>query len=77
MSDFIGPLHYSDPRAAQVREPEDLDTVHSAVHGEIAVYVDNRNEGNAIIAGWADIMAAASAKAEEILAAVPTANGAK
>jgi hypothetical protein len=75
MSESIGPLHYSEARAVKVREPEDLNTVHSAIHGEIAVYTDSRLEADAVLAGWPDIMAAASAKAEEILAAVPVTNG--
>jgi hypothetical protein len=75
MSTAIGPLHYSDPRAAQVREPEDLSTAHAAVHGEIAIYVDTRNETHAIIDNWGAIMEYASAKAQEILANVKEGNG--
>ena len=70
MSTAIGPLHYSDPRAVQVREPEDLSTAHAAVHGEVAIYVDTRNQTHAVIDRWGEIMEAASAKAQEILAGV-------
>src|SRR4029077_9579334 len=70
MSTAIGPLHYSEPRAVQVREPEDLGTAHAAVHGEVAIYVDTRNQTHAIIDNWNEIMEAAAAKAEEILANV-------
>lgn len=75
MSTAVGPLHYSDPRAVQVREPEDLSTAHAAVHGEVAIYVDTRNQTHAIIDRWSEIMAVASAKAEEILASVTNGNG--
>ena len=77
MSTAIGPLHYSDPRAAQVREPEDLNSTHAAVHGDVAIYVDTRNQTHAIIDGWNEIMEAASAKAQEILASVDNGNGEK
>jgi hypothetical protein len=70
MSTAIGPLHYSDPRAAQVREPEDLSTTHAAVHGEVAIYVDTRNQTHAILDRWSEIMQAASTKAQEIIADV-------
>jgi hypothetical protein len=75
VSTAVGPLHYSDPRAVQVREPEDLSTAHAAVHGEVAIYVDTRNQTHAVIDRWAEIMEAASAKAVEILASVENGNG--
>ena len=75
MSTAIGPLHYSDPRAAQVREPEDLNETHAAVHGDIAIYVDTRNETHALLDRWEEIMRAASLKAEEILGEVVEGNG--
>jgi hypothetical protein len=71
MTTTIGPLHYSDARAVQIREPEDLATVHSGVHSDVAIYTDTRLETDAILAAWPDIMQAASDKAVEILAAVP------
>lgn len=75
MSTAIGPLHYSDPRAAQVREPEDLNSTHAAVHGDVAIYVDTRNQTHAILDHWGEIMQAASTKAQEILASVDNGNG--
>ena len=71
MSSSIGALHYSDARAVQVREPENVNSVHSAVHGDVAVYSDNRLQTQALLDGWPEIMAAAAAKANEILAGVP------
>ena len=75
MSTQLGPLHYSDPRAAQVREPENLNETHAAVHGDVAIYVDTRNETHAILDGWNEIMQAASDKAQEILNALPENGG--
>jgi hypothetical protein len=63
----IGPLYYDEPRAVKVRDPENLDDIHSAVHGAISIYVDSVTEGHAIIEAWPQIMQAASDKAQEVL----------
>ena len=66
----IGPIHFDEPRAVQVREPEDVQQVHSAVYGAIAVYVDTKQEADAVISSWSVIMQCAADKATEIIAAV-------
>ena len=71
MSSFIGALRYSDARAVQVREPENTETAHSAVHCDVAVYTDNRLQTQALLDRWPEIMQVAADKATEILASVP------
>ena len=66
----IGAVHFNEPRALRVREPEDTTQSHSAVHSGVSVYVDTQKEAHAIIAAWPVIMQAAADKVEEILSAV-------
>lgn len=63
----IGRIHYNPARAVQVREPENISLVHSAVSGTLNVYVDSHKEAHAVIAGWSEIIKAVSAKVEELL----------
>lgn len=72
--DPIGKIRYSLPRGVQVREPENIKETHSAVHGTLAVYTDSVTETQLIIDNWQQIVTAASAKVDEILAnnVVPT-----
>jgi hypothetical protein len=53
-----------------VRDPEDSNKPHSAVHGAMAIYVDSITEGNAVIAAWPVIIQAAADRAREVIAAV-------
>lgn len=66
----VGPIHFDEPRAVKVREPENLSSVHSAVYGAISIYVDTKMEADAILAAWRVIMQSAADKATEILASV-------
>lgn len=66
----IGAVHFEEPRAVMVREPEDLKSMHSAIHSGINVYVDSMIEGQAVIAAWPLIMQTAADKIAEVLTAV-------
>ena len=66
----INPIHFDVPRAVKVREPEELQSIHSAVSGRIHVYVDTHTEAQAILSAWRVIIQAAADKANEILTAV-------
>lgn len=63
----IEPIHFSEPRAVQVREPGNLASKHSTVMGTMHVYVDTKAEADAIIAAWREIMNAAAEYAQAIL----------
>ncbi len=66
----INSLYYDEPRAAKIREPENLSTIHSVIHSGVSIMVDNQLEANAIIAAWRVIMQAAAEKADEVLVAM-------
>ena len=63
----VGLVHYDEPRAVQVRNPENLKDIHSAVHGALAIYTDNKQETDALLERWSEIMAAADNEARRIL----------
>lgn len=66
----LGPLHYDKPRSLKIREPEDLNTVHSVVHSGVSIVVETLTEAHGISDSWQIIMQAAADKAAEILAAL-------
>jgi hypothetical protein len=53
-----------------VREPEDLENVHSAIHGEVNIYVDTQTEAAAVLAAWPVIMQHLADKTNQIVSAV-------
>lgn len=63
----IGSVHFDEPRAVVVREPENLEAHHSAIHGGINIYVDTLKEGQAILAAWPELMQQVSDYAQAIL----------
>lgn len=63
----VEPIHFSEPRAVMVRDPKDLKSKHSAVHGSIAIYVDTKAEADVILAAWREIMTRAAEYAQAIL----------
>jgi hypothetical protein len=63
----VGVVHSSEPRAVQVRDPESLSEIHSAVHAGVSFYTETKAETNLILAHWQEIMSAANDKAQEIL----------
>lgn len=71
----IGPLQSDLPRAVMVREPENLQSIHSAVSARIHVLTDTKTETDAILASWPVIMQAAADKIEEILSALKAQSG--
>lgn len=68
--DPIGPIHYSEPRAVQIRMPGNLTEIHSAVNGNVNVYADSMVECNAVLEQWPSIIQAAADRANQILDAV-------
>jgi len=64
---IVGLVHSGEPRAVQVRTPDNLNAFHSAVHTSIAVYTDTKTETDTILARWTEIMEAIDAKAKQIL----------
>jgi hypothetical protein len=60
-------IHYSEPRAVQVREPENLSEIHSAIHGSFNVYVDTVLERKAVLDNWSVLMEAVAVKVREII----------
>lgn len=63
----IGVVHFDEPRAVKVRNPENLSDVHSAVHSNVYVYTDSKVETDLLLEKWDEIMAVANEKAREIL----------
>lgn len=63
----VGLVHFDEPRAVQVRNPENLKDIHSAIHCGINIYTDSKLENEKIMARWTEIMNAADKKAQEIL----------
>lgn len=66
----VGRINSDEARAVQVRDPEDLDTIHSTVYSGIYVYVDSVIQRQAILDHWSDIMTAMSTKVDQIIAAI-------
>jgi hypothetical protein len=54
-------------RAVRVREPENQDKPHSAIHGAINILVDTQTEAKAILEAWPEIVEAIRLKTEEVL----------
>lgn len=64
----IGRVRFTEARAVQVREADNIKEVHSAVHGTVCVYTDTMTEAKLLIESWNEIMQAANDKVDEILA---------
>lgn len=64
----VGRVHYNEPRAVIVREPENLDVHHSAIHCGVNIYTDNREQAELIMRNWQYIMAALSNSIEAHIA---------
>jgi hypothetical protein len=63
----VGRIHYDQPRAVVVREPENLDKHHSAIHCGVNIYVDSLAQGKYLLDNWALIMADLSNSIEDVL----------
>lgn len=66
----VGSLLFSEARAIRIREPEALESIHSAVHSAVHVLVDSHSEAEAVLSSWKEIMQAAADAAEEVIATV-------
>jgi hypothetical protein len=62
-----GKVLASAPRAVRVREPENQDQPHSAVHGAIDILTDSVTDSQKIMAAWPEIANALALKVEEVL----------
>lgn len=65
--EMIGRIRYTEPRAVYVREGDNVEDIHSAVHGSIAVYTDNYAQAQKLLAAWVQLVTAFNAKVDEIL----------
>lgn len=63
----VGRIHFEQPRAVQVREPENLESIHSAMHCGLNVYTDNRKETEYLLLRWPELMASLSEEIESLL----------
>lgn len=63
----IGKVRYTEPRAIYVREGNNVEDIHSAVHASIAVYTDSFTETQKIMAAWTELVTAFNDKVTEIL----------
>jgi len=68
----VGRVHYNQPRAVMVREPENLNSSHSAIYSPVHVYVDNKKETDTVLAAWPDLMKMLDNAIETLLTAVPS-----
>ena len=71
----IGRVHYDEPRAVQVRDPENLDDIHSAIHSGVNVYTDTVSETNYLMDNWAWVMKKADEEVERLLTGFRDAQG--
>lgn len=62
-----GKILASGPRAVRIREPENQDKPHSAVHGAIDILTDSVQDTKKIMAAWPEIANALALKVEEVL----------
>lgn len=65
--DPIGRIRFTEPRAVYVRESNDVENIHSAVHGTVAVYTDTYTQAQQLVSRWPELMTAINEKVEQIL----------
>lgn len=63
----VGRIHYSQPRAAMVREEGHLTKIHSAIHGDLNIYVSSHTEAQKILDNWQFLMIALNQAVEKII----------
>lgn len=63
----VGAIHFDQPRAVKVRNPNDLNDVHSAVYSGLAIYVNSKTEADAIMNAWKTIMDVTALQVQNIL----------
>lgn len=67
----VGLIHFDEPRAVQVREPENLKSVHSAIHCGVNVYTETRLETEFLLQRWPELMLMFDTAVKQILADMP------
>lgn len=63
----VGRVHFDEPRAAFVREPETLDKHHSVVHCGINIHTDTMKETRLIMSYWGTLMREVDKWVDELL----------
>lgn len=63
----VGRVLANQPRAVRIREPENQDSAHSAVHGGINILTNSASDTRKIMAAWSEIAEALASKIEEVL----------
>lgn len=64
----IGQVHYSEPRAVQIRDrPEDLTHTATAISGTVNIVSETVLDRQKILAGWSEIVEAINMKVHEIV----------
>lgn len=63
----VGLIHFDEPRAVQVREPENLSAVHSAIHCGVNVYTDSKKETDYLLERWPEIMQELSDSIQQVI----------
>ena len=71
----VGRILGNAPRAVQIREPENQDVHHSAIHGAVNIMVDSQKQRSAILSNWTRIVEAISEEVEQILSEIPVEGG--
>lgn len=69
--DPIGLVHYDEPRAVQVREPENITAIHSAIHCGVNIYTDNKKQADYLMSMWPYIMASLSNTVAAMVQSMP------
>lgn len=64
MSNVIGQVRYSDPRAAQVRD--DDGNPYNAIHATIAIKSGTKTDTDYIMGNWHRVMAAVSDRIDQL-----------
>lgn len=66
-SEQIGVVQYSQPRTEKVRAPGNMNDIHSAVHGTIAIHTDTQEQTKAIMENWPQFMSALDTKISDFI----------
>lgn len=67
----VGRVHFDEPRAVMVREPENLDSHHSAIHCGVNIYTDHKRQADYIMSQWPELMEKLSLEIETLIDNIP------
>lgn len=63
----IDRVHWTYPRAVQVRENNNIKEFHSAVYGTMAVYTESVIETQILLDNWEEIMSLVNQKIKQLI----------